>query len=273
MLSSLPVKGRFRFAYDVESHEPLISFNDVMKYVSGRSSTKRRKEYMASQKHTISTATLTHVYVDGVTEELKRTVINSPVIHTWSEVQDVVRWLLHHSHKSQRVIQEMTSDFHISMEEHKSSFYSQPQEDYMDQLSMIFPGLLREFRVGEYRMDGYWPQWQLAIECDEHNHAQYSTDKEVEREKFLIMILHCHVIRFDPYQESLWDVIRRITEHLLKVEVEKQVKQILYHKMYKVEESVSVPSTPETIIVNPPPSPSPEEEEDDNSSSASSVLS
>ena len=55
---------------------------------------------------------------------------------------------------------------------------------------------IEQFVVGDYRIDLYFPDERIAIECDEDNHIRYKNDPE--REAFIIQILHCSFLRFNP---------------------------------------------------------------------------
>ena len=53
-----------------------------------------------------------------------------------------------------------------------------------------------QFSIGFYRIDLYFPQNELAIECDEHNDKDI--DYEIRRQAFIEDQLNCKFIGYDP---------------------------------------------------------------------------
>ena len=64
----------------------------------------------------------------------------------------------------------------------------------------VFEGISmkRQFNIGSYRIDFYFPEHKLAIECDEHNHKDRDINYEIRRQKFLEDQLNCKFIRYNP---------------------------------------------------------------------------
>ena len=56
----------------------------------------------------------------------------------------------------------------------------------------------REHIVGRYRIDLYFPEERLAVECDENGHDGYDKDEETRRQDFLTSELGCIWHRFNP---------------------------------------------------------------------------
>ena len=56
--------------------------------------------------------------------------------------------------------------------------------------------LIRQFRVGDYRIDGYDTKNNIAYEIDEEHH-QYRTLKDLERQKFIEAKLGCKFLRIE----------------------------------------------------------------------------
>lgn len=54
--------------------------------------------------------------------------------------------------------------------------------------------LIRQFRVGNYRIDGYDTKNNIAYEIDEEHH-QYRASKDLERQKFIEAKLGCKFLR------------------------------------------------------------------------------
>lgn len=55
----------------------------------------------------------------------------------------------------------------------------------------------RQYVIGKYRVDMYFVEYKLAIECDENNHADRNEEYETEREAYIISQGN-KIIRFDP---------------------------------------------------------------------------
>lgn len=75
-----------------------------------------------------------------------------------------------------------------------------------------------QYNVDGYRIDLYFPEYNLAIECDESGHKQYDQDKEKERERYIKKKIKCHFIRYNPNEEcfDILDVVSQIHYFILK---------------------------------------------------------
>lgn len=69
----------------------------------------------------------------------------------------------------------------------------------------------RQFLIGKYRIDLYFPDYYLAVECDENNHADRNPTLEKIREDYIISQGN-KLIRYNPNTTlfDLSDVIREI---------------------------------------------------------------
>jgi very-short-patch-repair endonuclease len=76
----------------------------------------------------------------------------------------------------------------------------------------------REFCFMNYRIDLYFTDHKLAIECDENGHKSYCAFAEEARENILKKHLGCTFIRFNPDDEhfSLARLVARINSVLYK---------------------------------------------------------
>lgn len=74
------------------------------------------------------------------------------------------------------------------------------QQEYIHILEAAFEDLypVKEFKVSNYRLDLYLAKANIAIECDENNHKQYSEEKEIERQNIIKAFLGCKFVRFNP---------------------------------------------------------------------------
>ena len=53
-----------------------------------------------------------------------------------------------------------------------------------------------------YRIDAYFPKYQLAIEVDEQGHNDRDIDYEIKRQKAIGKLLGCEFIRINPAKEN-----------------------------------------------------------------------
>lgn len=71
-------------------------------------------------------------------------------------------------------------------------------------LSQIFQGLnfVTQFRCHIYKIDLYFIDFKLAIECDEEKKHKYQYSKDIKRQKFLEEKLNCKFVRFRPESKN-----------------------------------------------------------------------
>ena len=56
----------------------------------------------------------------------------------------------------------------------------------------------RQFSIRSYRIDLYFPEHKLAIECDEYDHKDRDINYEIRWLKFIEDQLNCKFIRYNP---------------------------------------------------------------------------
>ena len=217
--SDLPSKASFRINKSGNGFH--VSAMDIMNFVSGSSSTARLKKYKSENKdHGMVMGPMCHrLQTDGSIEEIKHPKDGQLVLNV-ENLHSFVSWLLHHSKKSQSKIQRVLDSFKMTSEVHESKFSAMPQEDILSFLEQILPKpykLYRELKIGQYRVDGYIPRARLVLECDEHDHAGYDSCSEADRESFLKDILECTIIRFDPYELEMTEIVRKVMGELLNM--------------------------------------------------------
>jgi very-short-patch-repair endonuclease len=78
----------------------------------------------------------------------------------------------------------------------------------------------RQYGFGKYRVDLYFVDYKLVIECDENNHTDRDAEQEKIREDY-ITSLGNKIIRFNPNVSSfdLSNVLREITAVLFSAKV------------------------------------------------------
>ena len=85
----------------------------------------------------------------------------------------------------------------INIYKHK---YISKENDSVEIIMKTFDGeeMIRQFHIGKYRIDLYFPEYRLAVECDEFGHADRDIDYEVKRQRFIEDQLKCQFIRYNP---------------------------------------------------------------------------
>ena len=90
-------------------------------------------------------------------------------------------------------------------------------------IQKVFEGISvkRQFSIGSYRINLYFPEHKLAIECDEHNHKNRDINYEITQQKFIEDQLNFKFIRYDPDAENF------MTERVLN-----KIFQYIYQKHF-----------------------------------------
>lgn len=73
-----------------------------------------------------------------------------------------------------------------------------------------------QYVVGKYRIDLYFKEQKLAIECDEFNHKYRNKEYENTRENFIKKELNCKFIRFNPDDKNfcIFKLINKIMKEI-----------------------------------------------------------
>ena len=76
------------------------------------------------------------------------------------------------------------------------------EEEIMPAIAQTFGHLcpIRQFPIGSYKVDLYFPAQRVVVECDEHGHKCYNEQQQHCRTTFISQQLMCKWYRFDPYQ-------------------------------------------------------------------------
>lgn len=56
--------------------------------------------------------------------------------------------------------------------------------------------------IGNYKIDLYFPEYRIAVECDELGHEMRDADYEAEREKYISEHLKCQFVRYNPDEKD-----------------------------------------------------------------------
>ena len=73
-----------------------------------------------------------------------------------------------------------------------------------------------QYYVNGYKVDLYFPDYKLVIECDENDHKTYDADKDAARQMCIENTIGTTFIRFDPYGNN-FDImyqVFRIRQHM-----------------------------------------------------------
>jgi very-short-patch-repair endonuclease len=96
-----------------------------------------------------------------------------------------------------------------------SSLRKTIKEDYyITQLSIVFnhEKYIKQYYCKGYKIDLYFPEYKIGIECDENNHKNYNKIKEKIREDIITKELNCKIIRFNPDEKdfNIFEIINKI---------------------------------------------------------------
>lgn len=91
---------------------------------------------------------------------------------------------------------------------------------------------IKQFSIGKYRVDLWFPEYNLVVECDEFNHQDRNFDAEYNREKYIKKRLNCTFIRFNPDEIDfkLGFIIKLIYDHIHEKTCLKYQKMLLQEK-------------------------------------------
>jgi prophage antirepressor-like protein/very-short-patch-repair endonuclease len=97
------------------------------------------------------------------------------------------------------------------------------EEEYITYILEAFKGenMVIQYLCTNYRIDLYFTDYKLAIECDEHGHSDRNPEEELTRENYIKRELKCDFLRFNPDSPtfSIFEVFNSIKN---KIEVFKQ---------------------------------------------------
>ena len=67
-------------------------------------------------------------------------------------------------------------------------------------LMQAFAGqaMTTQFMVGSFRVDLYFTEHKIAVECDEYGHSDRDPQAEADRQDFVTKQLNCQWVRFNP---------------------------------------------------------------------------
>ena len=88
---------------------------------------------------------------------------------------------------------------HLGINVHKHK-YTSKENDSIEIIMKTFHGekMERQFKIGNYRIDLYFPEHKIAVECDEFDHIDRDINYEIFRQKFIEEQLQCTFVRYNP---------------------------------------------------------------------------
>lgn len=102
--------------------------------------------------------------------------------------------------------------------------FANAEAHFLEQIWSVFQceSMIHQYSVkgkyGVYKIDLYFPQYNLAIECDELAHSRVKNQiNDKVREEDIKTSIGCTFIRFSPSKEASFDIlctIRSIFEHI-----------------------------------------------------------
>ena len=103
----------------------------------------------------------------------------------------------------------------VSIHDHK---YVKKETETLTYILKAFKGedMQDQYYVDGYKIDLYFPEYGLAIECDEFDHKDRDIEYEVKRQKHIENKLNCHFIRYNPDADDFdpFHLINKIYQHL-----------------------------------------------------------
>ena len=88
------------------------------------------------------------------------------------------------------------------------------EQDKLRQIMQAFNGeeMIKQFSVGKYKIDLYFPRYKLTIECNEFDHRDRDIEYEIKRQKFIEDQLNCTFIRYNLDAEDFYilEVVNKI---------------------------------------------------------------
>jgi very-short-patch-repair endonuclease len=99
------------------------------------------------------------------------------------------------------------------------AIFQRKEVDILETISRAFHNekSIREYSIGKYRIDLYFPKYKLAVECDENNHQSYKILDEKLREIYIKEQLKCTFLRFNPDEPefNIGEPINKILSHIV----------------------------------------------------------
>ena len=105
----------------------------------------------------------------------------------------------------------MASDFGIDI---LRTSYSCIETDIINNIKISFNNIISidQYTVDNYRIDLYFPEYNIALECDEDGHnIPINKILDEYREQYIKNKINCTFIRFKPYDKD-FNIFKLINE-------------------------------------------------------------
>lgn len=158
---------------------------------------------------------------------------NGKISNTWIADLNSVRTIIQSSRSiHQQKLLDGLAHFNINM-----NVISRCVE--ADWISILFLGFRKfnpqlQYHVDKYKIDLYFPDYQIAIECDENDHRSKSMINELERQKYIEQKVGAYFIRFNPdaHDFNIGYTIDTIVSVLLHRESKPYLNKVVSEKEY-----------------------------------------
>lgn len=104
-----------------------------------------------------------------------------------------------------------------------------------------------QYVIGKYRIDLFFPQYMLAIECDENHHnSMMNTENDIKRENEIKEQLDgCVFIRYKPFLNdfNIFTVINKIYNHIMECIERERKKEREQHEIQMIELKIKLNET------------------------------
>lgn len=111
--------------------------------------------------------------------------------------KDGIKQLLASSRKSLETKEKVADLFNIDL---SGILRTHPETEIIKTIQLAFSHFpsFTQFFISGYRIDLYFPDHRIAVECDEKGHKDYNGEKEIKRQDTITKLLGCKFIRFNP---------------------------------------------------------------------------
>lgn len=111
--------------------------------------------------------------------------------------EDGIKQLLASSRKSLEAKEKVATFLNIDV---SAILRAHPETEIIKTIQLAFNhcSSITQFLISGYRIDLYFPEHQIAVECDENGHKDYLAEKEIKRQDIITQLLGCKFVRFNP---------------------------------------------------------------------------
>jgi very-short-patch-repair endonuclease len=145
---------------------------------------------------------------------LKKNIYNGYIIKKLIDYNTFLE-IIHSSNKI--AVVDATNIFGLNI---MSTINITKEQKYINQIKKVFEDekMIEQYYCEGYKIDLYFSDYKIAIECDEFNHTDRNIENEIKRETFLRKKLNCIFIRFNPDENNfdINNVLSKIYKNIKK---------------------------------------------------------